>query len=66
MNELVNLYFYYNNSLVPLLHRPTFEREIAEGLHWRVTGFAEVLLLVCSLGARYSSGMWYSLTLALA
>lgn len=64
MNELVDLYFFFNNSLIPLLHRPTFKKEILEGLHWRETGFAEVLLLVCAMGSRYSTGTRVSFTLA--
>ncbi|KAJ6482780.1 fungal-specific transcription factor domain-containing protein [Mycena sanguinolenta] len=35
MNQLIELYFIRQNVYFPLLHRPTFEREIAEGLHLR-------------------------------
>ena len=39
---------------MPLLHRPTFERALINGLHYSETGFASVVLLVCALGSRYS------------
>ena len=45
--ELVGNYFTYTNILFPLLHRPTFEKAVAEGLHTRDTGFAGVFMLVC-------------------
>jgi hypothetical protein len=35
MNQLIDLYFIHQNIYLPLLHRPTFERGIAEGLHLR-------------------------------
>jgi hypothetical protein len=37
-----------------LLHRPTFEKEIAEGLHKRNATFGAVVLVVCAIGSRYS------------
>lgn len=41
----------------PLLHRPTFERSVREGLHKRDVDFGCVLLLVCALGSRYSDDL---------
>jgi hypothetical protein len=38
---------------MPLLHRPSFEAGILEGLHLRDDGFARVLLLVCAVGSGY-------------
>ncbi|KAJ7027124.1 fungal-specific transcription factor domain-containing protein [Mycena alexandri] len=55
MNELVGLYFTQQNIYVPLLHRPTFDRSIAEGCHFSDTGFASTLLLVCAIGSRWSA-----------
>ncbi|KAF7424023.1 hypothetical protein PC9H_009323 [Pleurotus ostreatus] len=52
---LVDAYFKYYNIFFPLLHRPTFERGIAEGLHLTNDTFAGVVLLVCANGARYSN-----------
>lgn len=54
MTELVNLYFARTNLYYPVLHRPTFEKSLADGLHLRDLGFGTVLLLVCAIGSRYS------------
>ncbi|KAF8216525.1 fungal-specific transcription factor domain-containing protein [Mycena galopus ATCC 62051] len=53
--SLVDLYFAHINLLLPLLHRPTFARDLAAGLHLTNDGFAATYLLVCAIGARYSS-----------
>ncbi|KAG1729861.1 fungal-specific transcription factor domain-containing protein [Suillus paluster] len=37
--SLVDLYFTHLNVLTPLLHRPTFERKAAQGLHRRNSSF---------------------------
>lgn len=50
----VDLYFTNINLYLPLLHRPSFEKSIKEGLHLTNHGFAHVYLLVCAVGARYS------------
>jgi hypothetical protein len=55
MAALVNLYFIEVNIFLPLLHRPTFERSIAEELHLSHDQFGETLLLVCAVGALYSN-----------
>lgn len=39
---------------MPLLHRPTFEKSVSEGLHRTNAMFGATLLLVCAHGARYS------------
>jgi len=54
MPHLVNLYFKHFNVELPLLHRPTFERELASDLHVRDGQFGATVLLVCALGAKYS------------
>ncbi|KAJ7243946.1 fungal-specific transcription factor domain-containing protein, partial [Mycena rebaudengoi] len=59
---LVDAYFTHVNVYLPLLHRPTFERAIQDGLH--LLGptedagrggytFGATVLLVCALGSRY-------------
>uniref|UniRef100_A0A8H7Y2F1 Zn(2)-C6 fungal-type domain-containing protein n=1 Tax=Psilocybe cubensis TaxID=181762 RepID=A0A8H7Y2F1_PSICU len=53
--HVVDLYFEHVNLYLPLLHRPTFQRSIDEGLHLRDHRFARVYLLTCAVGARYSS-----------
>ncbi|KAF9256487.1 hypothetical protein L218DRAFT_991408 [Marasmius fiardii PR-910] len=55
LDELVNLYFQRINLYFPLLHRPTFDRLIADNLHRWDDSFAGVLLLVCANAARYSN-----------
>ncbi|KAK6974874.1 hypothetical protein R3P38DRAFT_3129870 [Favolaschia claudopus] len=54
MFDLVDLYFTHQNVYIPLLHRPTFEREVSSGLHLRDDAFAATLLLVCAIGSRWS------------
>ncbi|KAF7340578.1 Zn(2)-C6 fungal-type domain-containing protein [Mycena sanguinolenta] len=53
--SLINLYFVHQNLYFPVLHRPSFERSIADGLHTRdKTTFGAVVLLVCAIGSRFS------------
>ncbi|KAJ7772682.1 fungal-specific transcription factor domain-containing protein [Mycena maculata] len=54
LSTLVNLYFKEVNCFSPLLHRPTFDRKVTDNLHLVDHRFAATLLMVCSLGARYS------------
>jgi hypothetical protein len=53
MPELISRYFNGINRYIPLLHRPTFEAGIEQNLHKTNQGFANTVLLVCALGARY-------------
>ncbi|KAJ7346963.1 fungal-specific transcription factor domain-containing protein, partial [Mycena albidolilacea] len=50
---LVDKYFTEVNPFWPVLHRPTFERKVADKLHLRDHRFGSTLLMVCSLGARH-------------
>ncbi|KAJ7153951.1 fungal-specific transcription factor domain-containing protein [Mycena crocata] len=54
MLSLIALYFAHVNSFFPLLHQPTFEGSFASRRYLHDDSFAEVLLLVCALGARYT------------
>ncbi|EIN12694.1 hypothetical protein PUNSTDRAFT_97512 [Punctularia strigosozonata HHB-11173 SS5] len=54
ITHLVDIYFNRINPFLPLLHRPTFERALADNLHFNDSGFGSVLLLVCANAARYS------------
>ncbi|KAK0213166.1 fungal-specific transcription factor domain-containing protein [Desarmillaria ectypa] len=54
LNYLVQLYFLNQNVFWPLLHRPTFERSLAAGLHHTDSEFGALVLLVCAVGSRYS------------
>ncbi|KAJ3859348.1 fungal-specific transcription factor domain-containing protein [Lentinula novae-zelandiae] len=53
--SLIDLFFVHRNPLFPLLHRPTFQRDLDSCLHERDRGFGELVLSVCALGARFSS-----------
>jgi hypothetical protein len=50
--SLVECYFKEMNSLYPLLHRPTFQRSLASGLHFRDEDFARVVLGICAAASR--------------
>ncbi|CAA7260660.1 unnamed protein product [Cyclocybe aegerita] len=52
--SLIDAYFVEFNYFLPLLHRPTFEKDVAEKLHLTDHMFAATLLLVCALGSKYS------------
>lgn len=54
IQSLVDIYFTQINPFLPLLHRPSFDRSRADGLHVRDRSFGCTLLLVCALGAQYS------------
>lgn len=54
LEALIKLYFEEVNIILPLLHRPTFEREVAEGLHFKDNTFGANVLLVCAVASRYS------------
>ncbi|KAH8826637.1 fungal-specific transcription factor domain-containing protein [Flagelloscypha sp. PMI_526] len=54
MNSLIDLYFIYNNPYLPVLHQPTFLKDIEDGLHHRNPHFADLLLIVCATAARFS------------
>ena len=51
MRKLIDAYFENMNIFVPILHRPTLEKGITEGLHLRDEGFGAVVLLVCANGS---------------
>ena len=55
LQSLMKTYFNEVAPYFPLIHRPTFENQIAEGLHRRDEGFGSTALLVCALGARFSN-----------
>ncbi|KAI9070185.1 hypothetical protein FKP32DRAFT_1543831, partial [Trametes sanguinea] len=54
MEKLVELYFQEMNCYIPLLHRPTFEQGIKDGVHLHDEGFGSTVLLVCANGARFT------------
>jgi hypothetical protein len=54
MADLINIFFIEINCHMPLLHRPTFQRDFDEGLHKRDDAFGAVVLLVCAVASRFS------------
>ncbi|KAJ7211484.1 fungal-specific transcription factor domain-containing protein [Mycena haematopus] len=55
ITSLLNLYFTNFHSTTPILHRPSFERSVAEGLHLKDMAFGGTLLSVLGLASRYSN-----------
>lgn len=55
LSTLIDLYFVNKNLYFPVLHRPTFERSIADGLHTRDASFGAIVILVCAIGSRFSN-----------
>ncbi|KAL0577367.1 Gypsy retrotransposon integrase-like protein 1 [Marasmius crinis-equi] len=55
MSNLISSYFSKVNLIYPLLHRPSFEASILDGLHLVEPQLACILLLVCSLGSKYTN-----------
>ncbi|KAJ3505766.1 hypothetical protein NLJ89_g7247 [Agrocybe chaxingu] len=53
--HLIDLYFEFVNLYLPLLHRPTFEKSVQDGLQHTNQSFASVYLLVCAVGSRFSA-----------
>ncbi|KAL0576126.1 Gypsy retrotransposon integrase-like protein 1 [Marasmius crinis-equi] len=55
--ELISLlmghFFEDYNIMFPLLHKPTFEKDIANGRHLIDVRFGLLLLSVCAIGSRY-------------
>ncbi|KAJ3490460.1 hypothetical protein NLJ89_g11431 [Agrocybe chaxingu] len=54
LQSLVQIYFELANTLLPVLHRPTFMRSLARGEHLWDPSFGMTVLLVCAVSSRYS------------
>ena len=52
--KLLQIYFELVNPLAPLLHRPSFERKIFQGVHLRNPSVAAVYLLICPVASRFT------------
>ncbi|KAJ3747761.1 fungal-specific transcription factor domain-containing protein [Lentinula detonsa] len=53
LHDLINDYFAHSETYIPLLHRSTFEKSVAEDLHLRDAGFGQLVLAVCAVASRY-------------
>ncbi|KAK0496384.1 fungal-specific transcription factor domain-containing protein [Armillaria luteobubalina] len=54
ITSLITIYFETIHPIFPVLHRPTFTKDVANGLHLRDEYFGATLLLVLSVASRYS------------
>lgn len=54
MHHLLDIYFDIHNIILPILHRPTFERSFADKLHERNESFGAVVILMCAIACRHS------------
>ncbi|KAJ7209377.1 fungal-specific transcription factor domain-containing protein [Mycena haematopus] len=54
LRNLVDLFFAKVNVLLLLLHRPSFEKSVAAGLHLVDYEFGSTVLGVCAVAAKYS------------
>ncbi|TRM69897.1 fungal-specific transcription factor domain-containing protein [Schizophyllum amplum] len=55
--SLIDLYFAYTNTHIPLLHRPTFERQWRSGLYRRNQWFAAVCFAIFAVASRWSDDL---------
>ncbi|KAJ7164550.1 hypothetical protein C8R43DRAFT_878849 [Mycena crocata] len=54
ISALLELYFVNIHPILPVLHRSSFERSVAKGLHLTDISFGAALLAVLGFGSRYS------------
>ncbi|KAF8215501.1 fungal-specific transcription factor domain-containing protein [Mycena galopus ATCC 62051] len=54
LESLTKIYFEQIHPILNILHFPSFQRSIADGLHLRDREFGAVVLMVCSLTSRHS------------
>ncbi|KAJ6512850.1 fungal-specific transcription factor domain-containing protein [Mycena sanguinolenta] len=55
ITSLVDLYFINVHPTIPILHRPSFERSVAQGLHRTDNSFGAMLLSILAIASRYST-----------
>ncbi|KAJ7136307.1 fungal-specific transcription factor domain-containing protein [Mycena crocata] len=55
LNDLIEIYFTQFNIYLLILHRPTFERELRDGVHLRDPRFGAVVLAVCAFASKNSA-----------
>lgn len=53
--ELIDLFFERASPILPLIHEPSFRRNVETGIHLKDLDFARLYLLVCATASRYSS-----------
>ncbi|KAJ7729665.1 fungal-specific transcription factor domain-containing protein, partial [Mycena maculata] len=55
ISSLLELYFTNIHPIIPVLHRPSFERSVADGLYLTDTKFGATLLAALAVASRYSN-----------
>jgi hypothetical protein len=55
LRDLVELYFTQVHIHALILHRPTFEKSVAEGLHLQNPQFGATVLAVCAVASKHST-----------
>ncbi|KAK0200573.1 fungal-specific transcription factor domain-containing protein [Desarmillaria ectypa] len=55
ITSLIAIYFETIHPVLPILHRPTFTKDVANGLHLRDENFGATLLCVLAVASRHSS-----------
>ncbi|KAJ7855873.1 fungal-specific transcription factor domain-containing protein [Mycena olivaceomarginata] len=55
IDSLLHIFWANINPTLPVLHRPSFERSVAEGLHLTNAEFGGTLLAVLAVASRYSN-----------
>ncbi|KAK7008008.1 fungal-trans domain-containing protein [Favolaschia claudopus] len=55
LHDLIDIYFQQVNIYWPILHRPTFEKSLADRLHLQNPSFGAVVLAVCAVASRNSA-----------
>ncbi|KAF9529173.1 fungal-specific transcription factor domain-containing protein [Crepidotus variabilis] len=54
LEDLIALYFDKSNTLLPILHRPSFIQSLHRGQHLFDSRFGMTVLLACAVASRYS------------
>ena len=54
MRHLLDTYFDVHNIILPIIHRPTFERSFADKLYEWDESFGAVVMLMCAIACRHS------------
>jgi hypothetical protein len=54
LSSLIDNYFRCYNDYLPLLHRPTFDRAVANGQHLEDDSFGAIVILVSAIGSSHS------------
>ncbi|KAJ7137355.1 fungal-specific transcription factor domain-containing protein [Mycena crocata] len=54
LKSLVKIFFEQINPIISILHFPSFQQSISDGVHLKDPRFGAVVLAVCALASRYS------------